>query len=93
MSDEITVTSTVENEHKDAAQKMLNAVHEYWTWRQKNGLYGAVTWVRDSDGRLVVFTRGEYAQVIEKAIQEVSGFRSGSQWGELVSKGNQDDQD
>lgn len=82
-SQEITVAATVESDHREAAQKMLIAVHEYWLWRQKNGLQGAVAWVRDEKGRLVVFTRGEYADVIERAIREETGFVAGPNWGEL----------
>jgi hypothetical protein len=78
---EITVAATIQGRHMEEAQKMLDAVHEYWSWRQRNNLHGAVCWVRDDSGRLVVFTRGEYAETIERAIREETGFLSGPSWG------------
>ena len=81
-ANEITVNATVEDEHMQEAQKVLDAAHAYWTWRQKNGFHGAVTWIRDDAGRLLVFTRGEYDTVIEKAIREQTGFvDAGTVWG------------
>lgn len=72
---EISELSVIGNKaHEEACKKMLDAVHEYFNWRQRNGLHGAVIWVRDSDGRLVVFTRGEYADVIETGIRERDGY-------------------
>lgn len=43
-----------------AAQKLLDAAHEFWNSCQDEGQYGAVQWLEGSLGELVVFTRGEY---------------------------------
>ena len=75
MSNEISNGSTIESEHVKAAQELLDAVHKYWKWRQSNGLHGAVCWIRDTSGRLLVFTRGEYASVIERLVEKQSGIR------------------
>lgn len=81
MAEEITVASTVKNEHHEAAQKVLDAAHEYWRWRQQNGLTGAVVWIRDDADRLLVFTRGEYAEVIHETIERQSRGAPRPSWG------------
>lgn len=48
-----------------AAQKVINDMHEFWKLQP---MRGAVQWIEDTDGRLVVFTRGEYKQAIKDAI-------------------------
>ncbi len=78
---EITVASTVKGDHNKAAQKLLDAAHEYWRWRQKHGIHGAVVWIQDCDGRLIVFTRGEYAEAVQRAIRESDGYLAGPEWG------------
>lgn len=50
-----------------AAAKVLDAMHEFWKLAPGGG---AVQWIEDTDGRLVVFTRGEYRQQIREAIGE-----------------------
>lgn len=46
---------------KAAADKLLAAAMDYWKVFQKaNPPGGAVVWVEDDDGRLVILTRGEY---------------------------------
>lgn len=50
-----------------AAQRVINAMHEFWKLAPSGG---AVQWIEDSDGRLVVFTRGEYRAAIREAIGE-----------------------
>ena len=43
-----------------AAQKLLDAAHEFWKECNKAGQYGAAQWLQGGDGSLVIFTRGEY---------------------------------
>jgi hypothetical protein len=40
-------------------------MHEFWKLQPFGG---AVQWIEDWDGRLIVFTRGEYRQAIREAI-------------------------
>ncbi len=40
-----------------AAIKAIDAMHDYW---KLNPCRGAVQWLEDSDGRVLIFTRGEY---------------------------------
>jgi hypothetical protein len=52
---------------RDAAQKAIDAMHEFWKVApQKN----AVQWLEDSQGRVLIFTRGEYRDGIMQAIAE-----------------------
>jgi hypothetical protein len=50
-----------------AAQKAIAAMHEFWKLAPDGG---AVQWIEDTDGRLLVFTRGEYRNAIRTAIAE-----------------------
>lgn len=45
-----------------AAQKLLDAAHEFWSACYEEGQYGAVQWLTGTDGELVIFTRGEYRE-------------------------------
>lgn len=40
-----------------AAKKALNAMHDFF---KLSPMCGAVQWIQDSDGRVIIFTRGEY---------------------------------
>ena len=46
------------------AEKLMKAAYEYWQECQKIGGPRAVIWLSDTDGKLVVFTRGEYRETI-----------------------------
>lgn len=50
-----------------AAQRVIDAMHDFW---KLNPSSGAVQWIEDTDGRLIVFTRGEYRNSIRQAIGE-----------------------
>lgn len=82
MAREVAETATLSGCHKEAAQKLLDAAHEYWAWRNKHGMHGAVCWIEDDSGRLLVFTRGEYARQIQEAIRSEDGYLSGPAWGQ-----------
>ena len=44
----------------EAAKRLLAAAHEFWKACNAEGQYGAVQWLTDTDGALIIFTRGEY---------------------------------
>lgn len=50
-----------------AAKKAIAAMYEYWKLCPN---FGAVQWIQDTDGKLIVFTRGEYTEAIRAAIGE-----------------------
>ena len=45
---------------RDKGQKLIDAALEFWEERRKAGIGAAVVWLKTTDGKLVVFTRGEY---------------------------------
>ena len=49
---------------KLAAAALLKAAHEFWSASLAAGQEGAVQWVTDANGALLVFTRGEYRERI-----------------------------
>lgn len=55
---------------RETAKALLEAAHDHWRAMQKEAGGAAVIWVTDDDGRMVVFTRGEYAGVIREALRQ-----------------------
>jgi hypothetical protein len=45
-----------------AADALAQAAADYWRLAHQAGVHGAVKWIEYSDGRLVIVTRGEYAE-------------------------------
>ena len=68
---------TPDDPRHEAAQAVLNAMHEFWKLQP---MRGAVQWIEDADGRVVIFTRGEYRDhimaAIDENIQEVEMFET-----------------
>lgn len=60
---------TAGGELRDAGQRLLDAAYEFWKVHQRECGPCAVVWLKDDDGRLVVFTRGEYASAIMQGIE------------------------
>lgn len=52
-------------------QKLLEAAQEYWEAAHKAGISGAIIWLSDTDGKTVIFTRGEYKQTIMNNIDRL----------------------
>ena len=52
----------MDKKRQAAAQKLLNAAHEFWNACHEEGQYGAVQWLTGTLGELVIFTRGEYRE-------------------------------
>jgi hypothetical protein len=63
---------TVE-ELRKYARKFLDAGYEYWQAAKKAGVSGAVIWLTDADGRMVLITRGEYRHTIMQNIDRIGG--------------------
>lgn len=49
-----------EAEMQEKGQKLLDATYDYWKIMQEAGEGGALFWLRDTSGKTVIFTRGEY---------------------------------
>lgn len=58
-----------------AARKFAEAGHAYFEACCKAGMSGAVIWLLSTDGSLVLFTRGEYRDVLMRNIQEIGPSR------------------
>lgn len=63
-------TATIQDpEINRLAKNLIKAAYDFWVARQK--LHSsAVVWLEDDDGKLLVFTRSEYAEQIKRAINE-----------------------
>lgn len=55
-----------------AADKLMAAATEYYNTYRDHGLVGAVVWVKDSDGSMVILTRGEYRETLMRNIERVT---------------------
>ena len=60
---------TVEDLRAESA-RFLDAGRRYWEAMHKAGIGGALAWT-EGDGGLVIFTRGEYREVLLRNIPEV----------------------
>jgi len=56
---------------KEKGVKLLEAAMEYWEEYRKVSGPGAVVWLRDEDGRLVLLTRGEYTSTLMQNIERM----------------------
>lgn len=50
------------------AQKLLNAAHAFWEASWLSGSHGAVRWLEDDQGRLLIYSRGEYREQLLRNI-------------------------
>lgn len=69
----VTTNTTPTGELKDAAERLLEAALDYHAAYRKAGLAGAVVWVKDTDGRMVILTRGEYRCTLMQNIDRLYG--------------------
>lgn len=56
---------------KLAGDQLLAAAMAYWSAYQRAVGFDAVVWLQDTDGQLVIFTRGEYRQRLMANIEHV----------------------
>lgn len=56
-----------------AAQALIDAAHAYWQEAQRaEAIRGAaVVWLEDSDGRIMIFTRGEYRGALLQGVERL----------------------
>ena len=52
----------------DAGDRLLAAAHEYWGIFQKERGSCAVVWLEGTDGKAVLFTRGEHKETLMLSI-------------------------
>lgn len=59
----------MDNELKDAAEKLLEASHRYYDLMRRHGLAGGCVWLTSQSGAMVIFTRGEYRERLLRNIE------------------------
>lgn len=67
----ISTNTTPSGELKEAAERLLEAAMDYHAAYRKAGLAGAVVWIQDTTGRMVILTRGEYRHTLMENIDRV----------------------
>lgn len=60
---------------EEEGRKLLEAAYNYWEAAHKAGISGAVIWLQDDDGKLVIFTRGEYRATLMQGIEKIGPAR------------------
>lgn len=61
----------MDEKRQAAGAKLLEAAQEFWDACHEEGQHGAVQWLEDTDGKLVIYTRGEYRPQLMRAIHEL----------------------
>jgi protein involved in temperature-dependent protein secretion len=64
MSIETNLDVSKDKELQEAATNLLTAAMDYWKVYKKKTGGAAVVWVKDTDGRTVILTRGEYMKTL-----------------------------
>lgn len=54
-----------------AANDLLKAAHQYWIAFNSEFPSKAVVWLQDTNGQLVVMTRGEYTNELQEFVSEL----------------------
>lgn len=55
-----------------SADKLMDAAYEYWEMCHRTGLLqGAVVFLTDAEGHMVIFTRGEYRKTLMENIDKL----------------------
>jgi len=65
------MSTVVDQEVDEKARALLAAAYDYWEVHQRKAGGGAVIWLKDDMGQLVVFTRGEYLNTIMSNIDHL----------------------
>lgn len=66
---ETNLPTAVDPKLKVAADRLLEAAMAYWVEYKRVTGGSAVVWLTDSDGRMVVLTRGEYRRELMRNIE------------------------
>jgi hypothetical protein len=64
----------MDDKRKAAADLLLQAAQDFWEACNQEGKHGAVQWLEDTKGRLLIYTRGEYR---EQLMSQVHNLPSG----------------
>lgn len=61
----------MDSKRKAAGAKLLAAAQDFWQACHDEGQYGAVQWLEDSDGKLLIYTRAEYRENLMQNIHKI----------------------
>ena len=59
----------------EAADAFMEAGRKYRKLAEKCGIYGAVTWVSDTENGMAIFTRGENREILLRNIEHIGPTR------------------
>ena len=57
---------------RESAQGLLDAAMDYWKEYNRAVARNAVVWLEDTDGRVVILTRGEYREELMENIDNLT---------------------
>lgn len=63
--------TTPQGELREAANRLLTAAMDYYEAYRRAGCQGAVVWLKDTAGRMVILTRGEYRDTLMRNIDRL----------------------
>jgi phosphopantetheinyl transferase (holo-ACP synthase) len=72
--------ATITAELDEKATALLAAAYAFWEAHQKAYGTGAVVWLGDDDGKLVVFTRMEYRDGIMGVVDRLNRLEEPLEW-------------
>jgi hypothetical protein len=81
----------MDDKRQEAAQRLLDAAHDFWSECNKSGQYGAVQWLTGTLGELVLFTRGEYRRQLMDNIDRIAGTEEVYLFGEEMPEDADDE--
>ena len=65
---ETNIDTSTDKDLNAAADTLMRAAMDYWKAYRKARGSAAVVWVKDTDGRMVILTRGEYQATLMRNI-------------------------
>lgn len=77
----------------ECGNKLLSAASEFWQACWEEGQRGAVQWLTDEDGRLLIFTRSEYKDQLLSNVFTIKELHNLHIFGERLETGNKEDEE
>jgi hypothetical protein len=74
----------MDDKRKAAAIRLLESAQAFWEACAIEGQYGAVQWLEDCDGRLLIYTRGEYRQELMSQVCKMPSSKVHFFQGEVI---------
>jgi hypothetical protein len=78
----------MDEKRKAAGTRLLEAAQEFWDACHEEGQHGAVQWLEDTNGKLIIYTRAEYRQQLMKSVHELPNNKAHFFCGEVITNDN-----